>query len=514
MTIYQRRAWDFKNDLKMTRSYNDSERRAPSRTYLVISLLAYPLLIMGVVQTTFAALSILLFHDNETMAFFKPGSASVILASIAITITYRQTARSHIQYRDAMLYVTLTWLMCSLVGAIPIYLVEHTSYTDAVFESSSALTTTGATVLSGLDQKGHTLLMYRQFLQWLGGLGVVIFVVAILPMLNIGGLKVFKAETPGPMKSEKIAPRIAQTARYLWYVYVVITMLCAIGYYLAGMNTFDAIAHSFSTVSTGGFSTHDTSIGYFNSRWVEGVANIFMLAGAINFGLHLRIYKSRNLSAYFKDEETKIFLFAILVITLLISFNLASTGGEGLHWYDYAYNACFHVISFVTSTGFGAGNFTAWPAYCTLLLVVAGYLGGCSGSTAGGNKFIRNIIGFKIFSTELNRLVHPQGVFRIKYNGNPIDSQVRDATMAFLLLSAVISFIITLILMSTGLDLWSSFSAVAACLNVLGPAFGELGNNFLPVSDLGTWVLSLTMLLGRLEFFTVLVLLSPRFWTR
>lgn len=514
MTISQRRALDFRHNLRLPRTDGDNEHKIQSRTLLVISLLAYPLLIIGVVQTTFAALSILLFHDNETLAFLRPGSAAIILASIAITLTYRKTARSHIQYRDAMLYVTLTWIMCSLVGAIPIYQVDHTSYTDAVFETTSALTTTGATILSGLDQKGHTLLMYRQFLQWLGGLGVVIFVVAILPMLNIGGLKVFKAETPGPMKSEKIAPRITQTARYLWYVYGAITVLCAIGYYLAGMNIFDAIGHSFSTVSTGGFSTHDASIGYFNNRWIEGVANIFMLAGAINFGLHLRIYKSWNLSTYFKDEETKIFLLVILAITLLISFNLASASTEGLHWYDYAYNACFHVISFVTSTGFGAGNFTAWPAYSTLLLIIAGYLGGCSGSTAGGNKFIRNIIGFKIFTTQLNRLVHPQGVFRIKYNGNPIDALVRDATMAFLLLSTVISLIITLVLMSTGLDLWSSFSAVAACLNVLGPGFGELGNNFLPVSDFGTWVLSLTMLLGRLEFFTVLVLLSPRFWTR
>jgi len=505
---------NFKFNLKFPLSSYDDNSRAPSRTFIVVSLLAYPLLIMGVVQTFFAALSILLFHDHETAAFMEPGGIAVTLGCLVVIMTYRQTASSHIQFRDAMLYVTLTWFMCGLVGAVPFYLIENISYTDAVFETTSALTTTGATILSGLDHKGPTLLMYRQFLQWLGGLGVVIFVVAILPMLNIGGLKVFKAETPGPIKSEKLAPRITQTARYLWYVYAVITVLCALGYYFAGMSAFDAIGHSFSTVSTGGFSTHDASMGYFDSRVIEGVANIFMLAGAINFGLHLKIYRTLNPMGYFKDEETKIFLLLVVIITLLISFNLASQAKDGSHWYDYAYNACFHVISFITSTGFGAGNFTSWPAYSMLLLVIAGYLGGCSGSTAGGNKFIRNIIGFKIFTTQLNRLVHPQGVFRIKYNGNPIDNDVRDATMAFLLLSTVITMILALILVGTGLDLWSSFTAVAACINVLGPAFGQLGSNFVPVSDLGTWVLTLSMLLGRLEFFTMLVLLSPRFWTR
>lgn len=479
----------------------------------VLILLCIPLLICGVIQLLFAGLDYAVFHDGREAEFLIPGSLVCLLTAIPLKFSYPLIRQMNIHNRDAMLFVSLTWWLCSLETAIPIFLIADISYTDAVFEAASALTTTGATVMTNLDSRAPTLLMYRQFLQWLGGLGVVIFVVAVLPALNIGGLRVFKAETPGPMKNEKLTPRITQSARALWYVYGWLTFGCAMAYWAAGMSFFDAFAHSFSTVSTGGFSTHDASMGYFNSPLIELVSDLFMVLGATSFGLHYRFLYGRKLGIYFHDEETHVFLMLILAFAVMVTVTLVTQGGtEGKSLLATFSTALFHVISFMTSTGFGAGNYTEWPMAAVFLLLIAAYLGGCSGSTAGGNKIVRNIIGFRVYLVQLKKLVHPYGVFAIKYNGTVITPDIRDATMGFLVLSAITSLVLSLMLMATGLDLFSAFTAVAACLNVLGPAFGELGSNFIPVSDTGTWILTFTMLLGRLEFFTMLALLHPSFW--
>ena len=398
-----------------------------------------------------------------------------------------------------------------LFGAIPFITVTGLSLTDAVFESISGLTTTGATVLSGLDQMPKSFLLYRQFLQWMGGLGIVIFVVAVLPMLNVGGMKLLKAETPGPIKGDKLTPRIADTAHYLWIVYAVITILCATGYYLAGMSAYDAIAHSFTTVSTGGFSTHDASLGYFNSYVVLLVADVFMLLGAVNFALHFRVLQARRVTMYWHDEETRYFILIVLFVSVLIGVLLLANGFYSDTFTSFN-QASFHLISFITSTGYGASGFTSWPAVVVLLLVFAGYLGGCAGSTAGGNKIIRNILLVKAISLEMKRLVHPRAIFLIKYQGHAIENSILIAAMAYLFVAAFTSMILTLVLMVTGLDFFTSFTAVAACVNVLGPGFGELSSNFQPVNDFGTWVLSVAMILGRLEYFTMLALLVPEFW--
>jgi len=494
--------------------WRSTAARRQTNNYLgVILLLAYPLLLCGLIQSAFGVVDYVFFKDGVEQHFILPGTLAVLASALVLRQSNRALRHFNIHYRDAMLFVSLTWILCSIDAAIPIFLVENVSFTDAVFEAASALTTTGATILSGLDTKAPTLLMYRQFLQWLGGLGVVIFVVAILPMLNIGGLRVFKAETPGPMKNEKLTPRIAESARALWFVYVWLTLGGATAYWLAGMSWFDAFAHSFSTVSTGGFSTHDASIGYFNSRAVEGVADIFMLLGAINFGLHYRFLFKRNPGIYFRDEETHVFLVLIILASVLVTLTLlpleTNVPASGI---DKFLTGLFHVVSFMTSTGFGAGSYTEWPPVTILLLIAVAYLGGCSGSTAGGSKIVRIIIATRLVFEQFRRLVHPNGVFAIKYNKRVIESDIRDATMAFLWLSIILSLLLTLSLMATGLDFLSSLSAVAACLNVLGPAFGVLGSNFAPVSDTGTWILTFTMLLGRLEFFTLLVLLSRKFW--
>lgn len=475
-------------------------------------LLAFPMGFMGLVQAFFALLSWLLFGDGKEAEFFLPAALMVFSAVLFFGLS-RTAVAMKIGFKDALMFATFTWVIMGLLAAVPIYIITQVSFTDAVFEAVSGLTTTGATILVGLDGMPKTFLMYRQFLQWMGGLGVVIFVVAVLPMLNVGGMKLLKAETPGPVKDEKLSPRIASTAHYLWFIYVVITLGCAASYFLAGMSAYDAIAHAFTTVSTGGMSTYDASILHFDSPLIMLVADIFMLLGAVSFALHFKAARMKNLRAYWHDEETRIFLKSVVVLSLLITAEL---------WYKDVYTnplvalnqAFFHLISFMTSTGYAAGNYTDWPLTIALVLVFAGYLGGCAGSTAGGNKIIRNILSVKLIGLELKRLLHPRGVFTVKYQGQPVSAPILSATIAFMTIAAFSSVLVTLALMTTGLDFWTALTAAAACLNVLGPAFGQVGSNFIPVSDAGTWILSCAMILGRLEYFTVIALFLPTFWRR
>jgi trk system potassium uptake protein TrkH len=477
---------------------------------ITLRLLALPVLWMGFVQLFFAVLSLVVFHDGQVWHFLDPALA-MLFFGIATFIKVNKGDLSKAGYRDALVFATATWLIAGLLGAFPIMTITHISYTDAVFESISALTTTGATVLSGLDYLPKSFLMYRQFLQWMGGLGIVIFVVAVLPMLNVGGMKLLKAETPGPIKDDKVSPRVFNTAHRLWGVYIGITLMCALAYYIGGMSLFDAIAHSFTTVSTGGFSTHDASMWYYESHLLLWISNLFMLLGAINFGLHFRVVSKGQVKGYWQDEEARAFLIIVLSLSLGLALFLLKTDVYSALPESFSFSA-FHIISFITSTGFGAADFGHWPAAAAFLLVFAGYLGGCAGSTAGGNKIIRIVLTLKMIGMNFKQLMHPHGVFTIKYQGHPVNSDVRDAVMSFMFFAAGASMLITLLLMSTGLDYWSAFTAVAACVNVLGPGFGEVGSNFEPITDAGTWLLSGTMILGRLEYFTVLALFSPAFW--
>lgn len=467
---------------------------------------------MGCVQGFFALLSLYLFNDNVAPDF-KIGAEIYLAIAIALFLNCRHFNQKRLSYRDAFLFAVFTWTSLGLMGSLPIVRITHVSFTDGVFESISALTTTGATVLSGLDSMPKTFLMYRQFLQWMGGLGVVIFVVAVLPMLNVGGMVLLKAETPGPMKDEKLAPRISKTAHILWVVYLVITLLCILCYYLAGMNLYEAVAHSLTTVSTGGFSTHDASLGYFDSSAIYWVANIFMVLGAVNFALHFRVASRRDLTLYLRDEETRWFLIIILVMSAAIAWLLLHNN-HYVHHLNALNESLFIVISFITSTGYGAFGMAEWPSMALVMLVIAGYMGGCAGSTAGGNKIIRLVLAVKVVMMEFKQLLHPRSVLLTKYHQQPVEVGVLSATMAYFAIVGVCSAIMVVLLMLTDLDFWSSLTAVAACVNVLGPAFGELGNNFQPVTDFGIWVLNVGMIMGRLEYLTLLVLLVPGFWKR
>lgn len=477
---------------------------------VTLRLLAFPVAWIGLVQLIFGGLSLIVFSDEVASAFFIP-AIMALFVGLFLLRKFSKSDFSKAGFRDSLVYATATWVLVGIFGALPIIRVTDVSFTDGVFESISALTTTGATILSGLDDMAPTFLMYRQFLQWMGGLGIVIFVVAVLPMLNVGGMKLLKAETPGPVKDDKLSPRVANTAHYLWGVYLTITVLCAMAYYLSGMSAYDAIAHAFTTVSTGGFSTHDASMWYFKSHTILWVSNFFMIAGAINFGLHFRVAYRKSPISYVRDEETRVFIYIITGLSILLACYLLHQ-----HIYDSSLDSlsfsAFHIISFITSTGFGAASFSEWPAAAGFLLVLTGYLGGCAGSTAGGNKIIRSILTCKIISMNLKQQIHPSGVFTIKYQGQPVSMDVRNATMSFVFFVFTSTLILTLAEVACGLDFWSALTAVAACVNVLGPGFGQVSANFQPISDTGTWILSAAMILGRLEYFTIFALFSVAFW--
>lgn len=475
--------------------------------------------ILGILLSLFsltllpAALVSWFYQDGALQAFL---TAFAILLSIGIVLWLpARNHRKELKIRDGFIVVVMFWIALGLSGALPFFLTEtpSMSFTDAVFESMSGLTTTGSTVLTGLDTLPQAVLFYRQFLQWLGGMGIVVLAVAILPLLGVGGMQLYRAETPGPMKDAKLTPRITETAKALWYIYLSLTIACAVAYHWAGMTWFDAIAHSFSTVAIGGFSTHDASIGYFDSGLIEMIAVVFMLISAVNFSLHFLAWRNRSVRHYFADSEVRVFFGIMLLISLitlaylLITSTVSDTGLA-------IRQAIFQTVSIGSTAGFATADFAAWPGFLPILLLFASYIGGCAFSTAGGMKVIRIMLLFKQGYREVLRLIHPNGVFAIKINGKALPTKIVGAVWGFFALYVFCFSLMHLILMATGLDVVTSFSAVTACLNNLGPGLGEVSANFGDINATSKWVLCVAMLLGRLEIFTLLVVLTPAFWRR
>jgi trk system potassium uptake protein TrkH len=407
------------------------------------------------------------------------------------------------------------WFVLGSVGGLPFYLssANELSITDAVFESISGLTTTGATVIVGLDSLPHSILFYRQFLQWLGGMGIIVLAVAVLPMLGIGGMQLYRAETPGPVKDTKLTPRITETAKALWYIYLGLTISCGVAYWLAGMNAFDAVSHAFSTVAIGGFSTHDASMGYFQNSGIELIAIVFMLLSGVNFALHFTALRRRRLTPYLKDAEFGTYILVLSVTSLItISYlhfsETFDTASESI------IEGLFQVVSIGTTTGFTTQEYYSWPSFLPVMLLYVSYIGGCAGSTGGGIKVIRILLLVKQGVRELRRLVHPSAQFAVKIGRKPVSNNVIEAVWGFFAAYFAISALMILVLMASGLNQDTAFSAVAACLNNLGPGLDDVGQNFAGINDFAKWVLCLAMLLGRLEIFTLLVLLTPGFWRK
>ncbi|GAA0208336.1 TrkH family potassium uptake protein [Kangiella japonica] len=455
----------------------------------------------------------LIYKDGGGSAFF----ATFILALISGFFIFlsKRHAKNELKIRDGFLIVSLFWTVLSLIGAIPFLLIgEYSlSFADAVFESFSGITTTGATVIVNIDELPHSVLFYRQQLQWLGGMGIIILAVAILPMLGIGGMQLYRAEIPGPMKDSKLTPRIAGTAKSLWYIYVGLTIACAFSYWLAGMSAFDAIGHSFSTVATGGFSTHNDSIGFFNNDTIEMICIFFMFLGGINFSLHFFAVRKLSMTPYLKDTEFRVYTMILLsvgligAIVLLIDYNYSS-------FYEAFLHTLFHTVSFATSSGFATAEYYAWPLAVSVLLIFVSFPGGSAGSTSGGMKVIRIVLLFKQGFREIKRLIHPNGVFIIKLGKESVNDKVVNSVWGFFATYIMFFVILMFILLSQGLDQVTAFSAVAASMNNLGPGLGEVAQNYSSLNDLTKYVLSFAMLLGRLEIFTLLVLFTPYFWRK
>ncbi|MCJ7814871.1 MAG: TrkH family potassium uptake protein [Xanthomonadales bacterium] len=453
-----------------------------------------------------------LFYSDGSATLFLISAASLLALGLVIYFPVRN-AKQELRLRDGFLIVVSAWLALVLVGALPFVLLTspELSYIDAVFESMSGLTTTGATIITNIDALPRGVLYYRQQLQWLGGMGIIVLAVAILPMLRIGGMQLYRAETPGPMKDTKLTPRITETAKALWLIYVGITVTCIVAYWLAGMKMFDAVGHAFSTVAIGGFSTHDDSLAFWNNPTVEIVASVFMIVAGINFALHFTAWRRASAQPYFMDPELKVYASLLFAFAVIASFALYITGTYDTMAESFRYGA-FQVISVMTTTGFTTAPFYAWGSFLPVLLILLAFIGGCAGSTAGGMKVIRVILLYRQSVREIQRLIHPHAVIPVKIGGIKTSDTVISAVWGFFFLYIASFAVMTILLTATGVDEETAYSSVAACLTNLGPALGNAGPNYAGLNDVAKVILSVAMLLGRLEIYTLLVLLSPAFW--
>ena len=474
--------------------------------------------VLGVLLTVF---SVTMLVPAGVSLLYRDGAAPAFLSAFAITLVTGlacwwpvRRQRAELRIRDGFLVTVLFWAVLGLYGAFPLMLSDRPQlgFTDAVFESISGLTTTGATVIEGLDDLPRSILLYRQQLQWLGGMGIIVLALAVLPMLGIGGMQLFRAEITGPIKDSKLTPRITQTAQALWYIYLSLTAACALAYWLAGMDPFDAIAHSFATVSIGGFSTHDASIGFFNSQAIELVAVFFIVLSGINFTLHFSAFRQRSLRSYCTDPECRAY-GAVLLTTVLVAALILFTHDEHDALASLRYGL-FATVSIVTTTGFSIADHSVWPSVLPVLLFLGSFAGGCAGSTAGGIKMMRLLLILKQGSREITRLIHPNAVLPIKVGVRSVPDRVMEAVWGFFSMYVLTFTIMFIAVLATDLDLTTSFSAVAACINNLGPGLGQVVHHYGDISSVAKWILCFAMLIGRLEVFTLLVLFSPGFWRK
>src|SRR5210317_97691 len=470
------------------------------------------LLLMVFSLTMLPPILVSLWYADQAWMSFIEGFALTLVAGVIFWFPVHRERRE-LRLRDGFLVVASFWTVLGTFGAAPMYFDDSLSLslTDAIFESMSGLTTTGATVLTGLDDLPMSILYYRQQLQWLGGMGIIVLAVAVLPMLGVGGMQLYRAEAPGPVKDTKLTPRITETAKALWYVYLAFTIACALGYRIAGMGWFDALCHAFSTVAIGGFSTHDASIAYFDSALVDLVAVFFMFLAGINFSLHFFAWRYVSVKHYFQDQEFRAYSFILMVLSAVVICSLFFYRGftDPL---DTFLDGLFQSVSIATTTGFTTENFAMWPAALPVLLIFASFVGGSAGSTAGGIKVIRWLLVYKQGVREIARLVHPSAEIPVKLGSKAVSSRVVEAVWGFFSVYIIVFGVMLLLMMATGLDQVTAFSAVAATLNNLGPGLGDVASGFMNVTDAGKWISVIGMLLGRLEIFTLLVLITPTFW--
>ncbi|MBI5786019.1 MAG: TrkH family potassium uptake protein [Rhodocyclales bacterium] len=439
-----------------------------------------------------------------------------LFAGAALWLATRRKQRVELRVRDGFLLVTLTWMVVPIFGALPLLIhIPGLSITDAYFESASGLTTTGSTILVGIDALPLSINLWRTFLHWLGGMGVIVLVVAVLPLLGIGGRQIFKAETPGPMKENSLTPRIAETAKGLWSVYFLLTAACMVALWFAGMGGWEAVIHGFSIMGLGGFSSHDASLGHFNSLPIEVVAMFFALLSGINFATHFLAFRGKSLRPYLGDAEIP-FFFGVLAVSILgLTMYLLPFHVHDGFFATLRYVA-FHSISLATSLGLAITDTAVWPMFAQVWVLFLGSFVACSGSTGGGIKMMRAILLYKLVFREITRAMHPRAIHPVRLGRQAVGETVLHAVLAFSFMYMVVVVSLTLLLAASGLELVTAFSAIVATLNNTGPGLNSVGpaGNFAALTDIQKWVCSFAMIIGRLEIFTVLVVFTPAFWRK
>lgn len=483
------------------------------RTLTVIHALGLMLMVFSIayVMPIVAAL----IYDDGTLIDFLLTMLWTLATGLLMWLLTRRY-RGELSIRHGYLLVATMWTAMPAFATVPLLLVMNgLSFTDAYFETMSGLTTTGATVLTGLDALPPAINIWRHELSWLGGMGIIVLAVAILPLLGIGGRQLFKAETPGPMKESALTPRVTETARNLWLVYLSITIACIVSLKVAGMNWLDALCHAFSAMGLGGFSTHDASIGYFNSPAIEFVLMAFMLLAAMNFATHFLVWREKSLKLYLRDAEAVATIALILASCLGLAVFLWWHGTYPNFWTALRY-ASFNLVSIAADCGFSSTDFNQWPIFAPMWMLFLSCITVSSGSTGGGIKMVRTLILFKQAGREFRRLLHPTTVNPMKIGGHVVANNIVFAVLGFIFLYFMTVVTLTFALLISGLDFISAFSAIIACINNAGPGLGVVGpaSNYGVLNDFQTWVCTIAMLVGRLEIFTVLILFTPHFWRR
>jgi trk system potassium uptake protein TrkH len=453
-------------------------------------------------------------QDGAVIDFVAAGLINAFVGLALATATRR--FRRELKPRDGFLLVTLSWVLMSASATIPLMIaLPDLTFTDAYFEAMSGLTTTGSTVLNHLDTLPESINLWRHELHWIGGIGIIVLVVAVLPLLGVGGMQLYKAETPGPVKDEKLTPRITETAKALWFTYLALTVAGIIALRIAGMNWLDAICHGFSAIALGGFSTHDLSVGYFNSFAIEIVLIAIMVVAALNFSRHFLAFRNLSLRPYRNDSEGKAVLIVLGASVVLVSVLLALDGTYPTTLESFRHSV-FNVVSIATTTGFVTEDYEKWPAFLPVWLLFLSCITCSTGSTGGGIKMFRTLLLVRQARRELKLLVHPSAMIPIRIGGHPIPDRVVYSVLAFIFLYFGTSLVLTFALLATGLDLVSALSASVGSMNNLGPGLGAVGpsTNFSGLTDTQTWISTFAMLVGRLEIFSVLVLFTAHFWRK
>jgi len=474
--------------------------------------------VVGVLTITLAFTMVIpllvgLFYRDMSVRPFLQAIAATLVGGVAFYLTGRTDRSEFVSQREGMAIVALGWTVAGFFGALPFYFEgEFPTLVDAVFESVSGFTTTGASVLTDIEAVSKGLLLWRSLIQWLGGMGIIVLGIAILPFLGIGGMQLYKAEVPTPVP-DKLQPRIRDTAMILWKVYALITVLQVVALWAGGMSFYDAVNHALTTLPTGGFSTKNASVAQFDSLYFDLVISFFMLLAGINFSLHYQMLRGKPL-AFWRDSECRFFLGAVLVLTLIVSFDIWRTVyaslGEALRY------GLFQVLSILTTTGYATADYEQWPAMSQLILLQCMFLGASAGSTGGGMKCLRIMLCFKFCYKELFSLIHPRAVSHVKIAGKAVPDDVLRSVLGFLALYMGLFGLCSVLLAGLGVDFTTAFGAVAATLGNIGPGFGMVGpvENYAQIPYAGKWLLIWCMLLGRLEIYTVVILLVPEFYRK